>query len=174
MEIKIIDKEKMKVMESLAKTNLEVSAMKATLADLKKDEDDYIAKREKKALSRIEVLLKDSNDTLNDAYKNYNDIHNLSKSSSEFVAFLTEAHDDVKSLVEAFDRKTEAWEENIKGQEDKLKEVRKKILVDQVQLKNDQTSIDVRNKEIALEKRKLRDERGTLERAITRLKENNI
>jgi len=170
MDIQTVNKEKMEALESLAKTNLLVSEVKATLANLKIDEEKYLAKRETKALARIEFILEESKKISEDAYKNYNDIHNLSKSSSEYVIFLTEVYDDFLKLQEVFEKKTEAWEENIEIIEKNLEDIKRNIKVDKIQLKNDQDSINTRNKEIALEKRKLRDERGTLERTIIRLK----
>ena len=174
MNIETVKKEEMEALESLAKTNLKVSEAKVILANIKEEEDVYTKEREERVLKKIDKILEESNHILEDAYKNYNDIHNLSKDSSEFVSFLTEAHDSLSEMLEVFESKTDAWEANVKIREDKIEEIKKKILVDRIQIKNDQDSIDARNKEIANERRKIHSDRGALDRAIKRLKENRI
>ena len=64
--------------------------------------------------------------------------------------------------------------ENIKRKEISLAELQKKIKIDKVQVENDKEAVRVAEKRVALDRIRNRDERGTLERAIIRLKENRI
>lgn len=164
----------MESLETLASTNVQVGKVKATLLELKDNETVYIKEREAKVLAQIQTVIDDSEKVLSEAFENYKNIQDLSIQSAEFATFLTEAHAEFKELQELFTEQTKAWNERVKSIEDGFAEMQKDINVDKVQIKNAYEALESRKKELKLERRVLKDERGTLERAITRLKENVI
>lgn len=174
MNIQTVKKEEMEALKSLAETNLKVSEVKGTLATMKVEEGAYIKKREEKTLKAIEKLVKESSVVLGDAYQSYNDVHNLSKSSSEFALFLSEAHQDFLALKDTFEESTEAWKDHVEALEAGLEEVKKQIKLDKEEVKRDQDEIRKMTKVMNTEKKKLIDERETLKRAIIRLKEKRV
>lgn len=174
MDIQTVDNIKMEALKSLAETNLQVSAVKETLSNLKDEESVYIEKREKKVLAQIEEMVTESREILAEAYQNYNTIHDLSKNSEEFSFFLTETYQDFQKLKETFEASTEAWEDNVKETQKGFEQIKNQIKVDKVQIKNDKEAVEKAQKALGVERRKIRDERETLERAIKRLKENKI
>lgn len=174
MDIHTIEKQKMESLETLASTNVQVGKVKATLLELKDNETVYIKEREAKVLAQIQTVIDDSEKVLSEAFENYKNIQDLSIQSAEFATFLTEAHAEFKELQELFTEQTKAWNERVKSIEDGFAEMQKDINVDKVQIKNAYEALESRKKELKLERRVLKDERGTLERAITRLKENVI
>ena len=174
MDIQTVDNIKMEALKSLAETNLQVSDVKNTLMKLRVEEGNYIEEREKKVLTQIEAMVTESREILGDAYQNYNQIHDLSKNSTEFAKFLSEAYQDFQNLKETFEASTEAWEDNVKETQKGFEQIKNQIKVDKVQIKNDKEAVEKAQKALGVERRKIRDERETLERAIKRLKENKI
>lgn len=164
----------MEALKSLAETNLQVSAVKDTLGKLKNEEKVYIEEREKKVLAQIEEMIAESGSILTEAYQNYNAIHDLSKNSAEFATFLSEAYQDFQNLKETFDTSTSEWEKSVEATQKGFENVRNQIKVDKIKAQNDNEAIEKAQKALGVERRKIRDERETLERAILRLKENRI
>ena len=164
----------MEALKSLAETNLQVSAVKDTLAKLKVEESVYIEKREKKVLAQIQEMITESESILTAAYQNYNAIHDLSKNSAEFSTFLTEAYQDFQNLKETFDTSTSEWEKSVEATQKGFEAIKNEIKVDKTKIKNDNEAIEKAQKALGVERRKIRDERETLERAIIRLKENRV
>lgn len=174
MEIEVINKEKMEALEALANANVEVGKVRQTIAQLKSEEGNYIAEREKKTLEQIQVILDESADVLKKAFENYGEIHQFAKDATQLALFLAEAYKEFGDLRDTFEKYVEAWEENMKKQQEKLDETKKLIQIDRTQLELDREGVRAAEKRVALDRIKNRDERETLERAIKRLKENRI
>ena len=170
----IITTEKMEALKALADANVKVSEVRGTIAKLKSEESAYLEEREKKALERIQIILDESESVLKEALSNYKAIHQFAKDTTELADFVHESYEDFTKLKETFHDYTKAWEENIKRKEISLAELQKKIKIDKVQVENDKEAVRVAEKRVALDRIRNRDERGTLERAIIRLKENRL
>jgi hypothetical protein len=174
MDIQVIETEKMQALQALANANVEVGKVRETIALLKKEEGDYIAKREKKTLERINVVLEESATVLRETLANYGEIHQFAKDATELALFLAEAYTEFGQLRDTFDEYTKVWEENMKKQEEKLKETQNIIKIDRIQVEKDREAVREAEKRVAIDRRKVRDERETLNRAINRLKNNTI
>ncbi len=170
----ILDKEKMESVRALAETNIKISEARNTLSSLKSIENSYLADREAKALKIIAKVIDDSSSILKEAYANHEEIKSLSKTVSEFSSFLAEAHDKFRLLVTEFDQKNAVWNEVMRQKEEETTRIKQEIASDRVRIKNDQDSIRRREEILRQEKRKIDDERGTIERAIKRLREGKI
>lgn len=169
-----ISKEKMESLRALAETNVKIGEAKNTLLKIKEEEATYLEEREKKATLRIEKIVQESKEIIDTAYKNYKEIQGLLNTVTLFNDFLSEAYDSFSILVKTFDEKNVLLENKISLQEKEIEKQKQNIENDKIRILNDKASIE--NKNILLEKdrKKITDDRGTLERAINRLKENRI
>ena len=61
-----------------------------------------------------------------------------------------------------------------KEQEEELQNLRQQAKVDSIRIRDENMGIEAKKRELKTIERKLADERGTLDRAITRLKEGRI
>jgi len=170
MDIQTVDSTKMEALKSLAETNLKVSNAKVTLAEIKNEHNAYIKKREEKVLDQIKAIIDQSQKILDEAYANYEEVHDLSKSVDQISTFIFEAHSDLLSLNKLFDERSSLWEKDVAAVNEIMSAKKKQILVDQTLIKNDQDSIKKTYKAIAVQKRKLQDDRETMEREIERFK----
>lgn len=174
MDIQVIETEKMEALTALANANVEVGKVRETIANLKKEEGDYIAEREKKTLERISEILAESATVLRETLANYGEIHQFAKDATELAGFLAEAYTEFGQLRDTFDEYTKTWEKTMKDQEKQLQDTKNILKVERVQVEKDREAVREAEKKVANDRRKVRDERETLERAIIRLKEGNI
>jgi len=174
MEIQVINSEKMEALESLAKTNVAVSDARTILTKLKEEESAFLNKREEKALAQVKKIHNESEEVLREAFSNYEEIKKFGSSVADVLAFLLEAQNDFQALQTKFEEYTNVWKKNIDDAEKQLNNIKKQLKTDQTQLKNDQTALEKAQLRITEDKIKLVDERETLDRAITRLKEGKI
>lgn len=171
MEIQEIEKQKMDALTALAETNVLVSRSREVFNTLKAEESAYIVEREAKALARIQAVLTESKEVLNETLQNYNALHELANNTAIYSQFLDEAYEEFKKLKENFLLTTQEWESDIKDVEEHLSEVKKQIKIDTIRIKKDQESIERQKKNLKDEERRIKDQRETLERAFNRLKQ---
>jgi hypothetical protein len=174
MDIKTIDSEKMKSLKALADANIAVSTVKGTLAKLKTDQHEYLKEREVKAIKQVQAVLDESQTVLKDAFANYVAVNELGREVSELSTFITEAYTDFLELKGLFDEMTSEWEASVESTKKELEETKKQILIDRAHIEKDKEEVAKSWKLVATARRKNKDERETLERAIIRLKEGKI
>ncbi len=174
MNTEVINQEKMEALKALAETNTKIGEARGILSKLKAEESEYLSEREKKTLEMVQKVLDESEETLGKAFSNYEEIKKFASDASDFSKFLIEAYNDFQELQKTFEEYTKQWNLKVEATETKLSELKKKIQIDQVQLKEDQEAVGRAWKNIAEEKRKIRSDRATLDAAITRLKEGRI
>lgn len=168
------EQEKMNSIKALADTNVKIGEARGVLEALKKEESVYLEEREKKAVEVVDKVLADSKEVLGEVKENYQEVKDLLNSASSFADFLKEAYGSFTGLVEKFSEKSAAWEEEVARQQKEFAGIRQQISNDQVRLKNDREAIEKKEASLLVEKRKIDDQRATLERAINRLKEGRI
>lgn len=164
----------MEALKALAETNTKIGEARGILSQLKAEETQYLSEREARAIEMIQEVLEDSEQTLKTAFANYEEIKKFASDAADFALVLTDAHADFQALQQTFNSYTASWQETIKSVENNLAELKNKIKIDQIQVKEDQAAVQRAWKQIGEEKRKIRSDRETLERAITRLKEGRI
>lgn len=169
-----VDTKMMDSLKALAETNIKVSEARETLSKLQEEETDYLVKRERKALGRIQKVHDESAELVKQTTENYQEVHEICNSVSQLAGFLVEAYASFTCLRETFDEKAEAWELNAKDQEHALINLKTLAQADRVKIENEKKSVERAKELIEQDRRKLADERGTLERAIARLKANKI
>lgn len=174
MEIIEIEKARMDSLKALSETNMKVSESRVALAQLQEQVDAFILDREEKALNKISEMLEQSKATLQETHDNYDAVHSLARTASEFAAYLTESFAKLTAIRTTFDEKTALWGKEVEKTTEKYAEIQKLLKIDRDILKNDREGLEKEKRKLEIERIKLKDEWGTLERAIARLKQNKI
>lgn len=174
MEIQELTKENMDSVKELAATNIKISEAKNMLFKLQSDEASYIEEREKKTLTKIQALLDESADILRQTHENYEQVHEFCREITSFCDFLSEAHGKFGGILENFQKHSDEWDKEFDRQNAELAEIRKNIIVERGILAGEKKGIEEARKGLEKEMAKMRDERGTLDRAIKRLREGKI
>lgn len=169
-----VDKQTMDALKALSDINLKVSEARNVLTKLEETETEYLVSREKKAIKKIQTTLDSSKELVEQINKNYETISGFAHSVSDGAVFLSKAHGSFTALVEAFAQKQTEWERDIKNQEETIVALKNSLKVDMVWLEGEKKTLDYGNKKLHQDSLKLEDERGTLERAIIRLKQGRI
>lgn len=169
-----VTKQHMEALNALAQTNLDISAAKEILSKMQEEETEYLISREKKAIDRLKKVMQDSKDLVDETNKNYEFITNFVRTVHDSTTFLAEALAVFTSVTQLFHNKQEAWEIDCKEQEETINNIRNGIKISQEKLENDQKALAMRMQEMENIRRKLEDERGTLARAVERLKQGKI
>lgn len=164
----------MEALKALADTNVKIGEIKGVLTKLKEEEATYLSDREAKTVKHVQKVLKDSEDALNKAFSNYEEIKKFASETTEFAAYLHEAQEDFQILKDTFDAYTKAWADDIKTTENMLLELKEQVKLDQEKIDSEKKKIAKDWDKVAEEKKKLKDERETLDRAIARLKEKRV
>lgn len=174
MTEKVVTAQHMEALQALADTNLKISESRALLTTLEEAETKYLVERERMATTRITEVLEASREVVLETKANYDEVQRFHGSVVAFADFLRQAYARFEAVVTLFDEKSRLWTTNIERQEAEIAEIRKLFSVDRAKIANEKKNIEVATKDLENGNRKLEDDRGTLERAIKRLKENNI
>jgi paraquat-inducible protein B len=169
-----IETQKMEALNALVQANLSVSDAKNKLVKLKEEEGAYLAEREEKALARIQSVLDESSEILMKIDTNYAEIKHIYQTVSSISAFLEESYTGLRGLRLLFDEKTQLWEAEIAKKEKNIEELKENLKVQTTFIENEKIALKNKEKSLKALERKLNDERGTLERAVARLKEGRI
>lgn len=170
----IVDTEKMKALEALAATNMEISRAKEAFALLKKSEDAYLFEREKKAQELVEGVLQGSKEVLKEAHSYFAEAKDFQNIVKSFAASIAEMSGEVKKVVDAFESKQAAWEESINGQQQEIEHQKRALISEKAALVSAKAHVESEKKANNEFNRRLMDERATINRAIERLKKNKI
>ena len=170
----IVTKEQMDSLKALSEINLKISEAKNTLFALQEDETEYLVARERKAMDRIQKVVDESTELVKEADQNHTQIKQLFVEVSAFAEKLIKTQQDFRGLITEFEQRNVEWEKDIGRQQDEIEEIRKKQKIEKVQIENDLQNISQARKKLTEDQKKLDSERGTLERAIKRLKEGRI
>ncbi len=174
MDEHTLSKEKMDAMRALADTNMEIGVAKNTLIKLQEQETSYLEEREKKVMIRIQKILDDSKDLLAEAQSNYSQIRELHGTVSSFTEFLKEAYQAFLGLLKDFRERNDAWDNKVSEIETGFENLKRQINTDKVRIKNDTETLERAKAQMLIERRKIDDDRGELDRAIKRLKQGKV
>lgn len=164
----------MQAMKVLTDTNLKIGEAKAHLIKLQEQETSYLEEREKKVMVRINKLLDDSRGILAEAQSNYSQVRELFNGVSAVVSFLSNAYEAFVGMLKDFRERNDQWDNKVSEIEDGFAKIRQEIANDKVRIKNDTESLKRWEKSLDLERKKIVSDRGELDRAIKRLKENRV
>lgn len=170
----IVTKEQMESLKALSDVNIKISEARNLLFKLQEEETEYLVGREKKAMERIQKVIEDSQSMVREANENYSQIQQLLNGVSDFAGKLQKMQEDFQGLLADFEERNVEWERTVGKQQDGIVDIRNQLKIEQVQIKNDKETIELTQKRLIESQRKLDSDRGTLERTIERLKNNNL
>lgn len=169
-----LEKEKMDAVKAIADANLKISEARNTIFKLEETETEYLVAREKKALDRIQVVVEESQEVLETAKRNFDEVKALGNSVSEFSRSLLLLLEGFKGLVDGFEERNVLWEQQIGKQQDDLVELKKGLKSESVRIENDKKSLEQGRNVLREEETRIRVKWGEIDRAIIRLKEGRI
>lgn len=164
----------MESLQALAETNMQISEAKALLSQIREDEVSYLAEREKKALARIQKIHDESEEIARKTKENYAEVHEICVLASGMVGFVHESHRQLSELAQTLEEKSVEWEKQEEKVLADLAETKKLLYADRIKVQNERKGLENAKKAFAKDVKKLQDDRGTLERAIKRIKEGRI
>lgn len=170
----IVSTEQMESIKALSDVNIKISEAQNLLFKLHEEETTYLVVREKKAMERIQKVVDDSQEMLKEANKNHGQIKELGIGASEFLGKILRVQDNFHGFIVELDERNVEWEKHIGKQQDDIAEVRKHLKVENNQIENDKKTLIQAQKQLLDDQKKLDSGRGTLTRAIERLKQGKI
>lgn len=156
MDIQTTTKEHMDSLKELADTNVKISEAKNLLFKLQEEETDYLIAREKKAMDKINNVLLESKELLEQTHSNYNEVHQFCQTVSGYVDSMTLLYQRFQDMNQVFHSKNEIWEENLKIINQELADQRHEI-------QRDKKQIEEREKAIAEQKESIKRELELIE-----------
>ena len=169
-----VSAEHMKALQVLAGVNLTISEAKNSLTRLQEQETEYLVSREKKAVDIIKNALEISHNLVEETNKNYDVLNDFARNVATGASFLEEAYQKFQGLVESKDTFYEAWERDIKNQEETVTALRNNLKVDAVTIDAQRKALNALHVGLDARKRKIDDERGEIDRKIMRFKQGKI
>jgi len=169
-----VDKARMDALRSLSDTNMAISHARESLQTLEKNETEYLLEREKKVVLRVENAFKDSSALIEQTVKNYEMVKDFAGVVIQSSEQIQKAIGSIKEHSKLHDERTAAWEARCTQQEEDVANEKKVIQSQVILLNSEKEGIEAAKRLLVAHERKLTDERGTLERAIKRLREGRI
>lgn len=169
-----VTKQHMDALKALSDTNLKVSEARNTLTKLQETETEYLVSREKKAVEKVQKVLELSHNLVEETNKNYEYLESLARTIHDGGKFLSEAQEKFHALIEAKDEHYKLWERDIKNQEETIASLMKGLKIKETEIESGKKQIELGNRKVQEEVIRMKDERGTLDRAIIRLKDKRI
>lgn len=136
-----IEQQKRDALRLIADTNMAVSKAKNDLFAIQRDETTYLEEREKKAIARIQAVLDDSKDILDQAHGNYSAVKELCRDISELCSFLSEASGKFSDLLKVFEERNEAWDRDVEQTRAELAEISRKQALLATEQENEKKNI---------------------------------
>lgn len=174
MDKHFVTTEQMQALKALSDVNIKISEAHNLLQKLQEQETEYLVIRETKALDRIQKTIDDSASLIKIADENYGQIKTFTRSIGSFIDHLTKLTDEYNQLIAEFEARNTKWEQGIGKQQDEIDWQIRHLKVQQVTIENDRKSLELERSKLVEAQKKLHSDRGTLDRAIKRLKEGKI
>lgn len=162
-----VDSEKMRALEELARTNMDVSEGFNALQDLKGLETDYLVEREGKAAAAVDRVLAESEEVLTLASENNAAVVTIATATRLVVGRTLDLFNAVKSVMAEFDRKSAIWEKNVQDREDALAEEKNGMLLTAKMLEGERASLRDLASELNEQEARIDSKRQDVEKMIT-------
>ncbi len=164
----------MEALAKLAETNMKVSEAKNALFLLQENETKYLTSREKKALERIQKVFDDSSELIKQTTENYKGIDEILRTAREASSFLIEAQEKFAVILTDFEARDATWREIAAKREEEIANLLKRAKLDATIIANEKKNIEKENASIEIQKQKIADQWGEIDRELKRLKEKKV
>lgn len=170
LNIEELEKEKMEKVKELASTNMKISEAKNLLFKLQEDETAYLVEREKKALNKIDEVLKDSQKILKETHSNYAEVHEFCQTIVSFVDFLHSAQDTFKEMLTEFRERDDEWQKEFNVQQEKSIEIKKILGIERINIEKEKKWIENERKKLSDERSRISSQQHQIKVALELLK----
>jgi uncharacterized protein YukE len=172
--LETLEKEKFDTLKELADVNVKISEARNELLEIESSKNDYIKLREDETIQRVNKVLKSSEKVIKMAHSNYEEVRTFVNTVSGYKAAVDEGYSTLKDIIKDFNEYQDEWEKQNEDQIHSLSDLEKKVKKDRELLGRERKDVEKFKKSVELERRKVADDRGTLNRAIKRLKSKKI
>lgn len=162
MTLETINQENMKAVSELAKINLEISAGKEKLLDMKKDIGKFLSERDEQDRVRFDKLLEESSDLVEEIGKNHARVSSFYNNIKSYSGFLNEFCDSVKSGFSQLSNEHTEFTELVEREMSELSKIRKENDEIAKDIELDKKEIERQKKDIEKDKRHLESQREAL------------
>lgn len=174
MDTITLDQEKFKTAQELASLNLALLAGQGELAKLRAEEEQYMQAREKKVLTHIAILLKESEQALQDISFNHDLLQSYTTEVRAFNDSVKGLHVDLLTTIDLFNEHARLTEEALSVRERTLKEEQKQLGAQKLLFQADIKAVQTDRKELEKEKVLLKDRQDTLKRGFEELRRKQL
>lgn len=162
MNIETLSQENMKAVSELAKINLEISAGKEKLSEMKKNIGKFLSERDQQDRVRFDELLKESETTVKEIEKNNAEVHSFYNELKSYSGFLDEFCITIKSGFSQLNNEYLEFTELVEREMSKLSEIRKENEQTLKDIKLEKKDIEEKKKELQKQSEHIESQRATL------------
>lgn len=170
MDIEKLNKEQFAALKELSQVQLDISKARAGLSALKEGTAEYLAQREKQAENVIKDVFEKSANIIKEIGKNYEEISQLHRESSDIVTQVTGFAQGIATLSERFSGYMQIERKKIDARTVELSEMEQSLKNERKNIREEYANIENIKKELETKETQLADQRATLERALNRVK----
>ncbi len=173
METQELDQMKMKAMQEVSEMNLMVAGMKAELAKLQGEKEDFLKDRENEVMGLVDQLLKDSQQMLEETKSNYSLIHEFYETLKSFSAYIKEGQNALEEVFQDFKLTSEAVEIELIRKIKEVEQERKLLAIERTGIEKDKAYIKQQTAEIERQKALISSRQQQIKSALDTLKRKN-
>lgn len=166
----IVTNEQMNALKALSDTNMKVSESKATLIKIEETKQQYFKIRETETNERIAKIIAESAEVLKQARENYYETTQFYYTITSFADSLNVSYETFVHLINDFNERDQEWQKSFAEQENYLKQLKIEIDNDKQNIIKEKNKIESDKKLLEIDRIKVNDMRGTIEREINRIK----
>jgi len=139
--IEILEKTKFDAVKEIADMTIQISGAKLALEEIKNAKNEFISEREKETVEKIQKIINDSKEILEQANKNYAEVHNLLNILTSYKECLDELNEKFAEMIGDFNKKDKEWKENTEKQYKEIEELQRQTKEDAEKVKREKDDI---------------------------------
>lgn len=174
MDTTELDNLKMKTMKEIADGNVLLGSMKAEIAKLISDKDNFFKLREDEVIGRIKKVLDASTELVNKTKSNYALVHEFVDNLKTFADFIKDGQTQLGEAIKSFITESDKIILDLKAREEVIKQHERQLISDKTFIMSEQGRIDAEKGLLRDGFRKLHDGQEELKRSIERLKKGRL
>ena len=122
-----IDQEKMKTLKEVADANVKLSEMKADMANLESEKENFFKLREDELIGKLKKTLDESQDFVNQTLSNYKQVKEFNDELVSFSNFIKESQSQLKEFVDSFQNEAKEIVRQLEEQDNRLEQQKRQI-----------------------------------------------
>lgn len=157
-------------LKELSLLEIQVSEVRATLENLKKEEENYFNIREDETKKRIDIIFKNSVNIFNQIENNYTELRSYLQRIKDFVSNVRKLKENTLNQSLYLKLQIENGKAILDEKIDILNELQKKLKEQENSIFKSKEELEIQEKELRIEEKAIYDKRDAFERAWKDLK----